>query len=169
MNAAVSIRLARPADLPAISAIYNDAVLTTTASFAEEPETRDERRAWFESHVADGYPVFVAEMDGSVVGWSSLSRYHARVCYRFTAEVSVYVAADFRGLGIGRLLLAPLLDAACARGLHTLIAGVTSDNDASLRLHASFGFVPIGQFREVGFKFGRWLNVIALQWMVEKP
>lgn len=165
----ICVRPAGAGDLPAISDIYNDAVLTTTASFAEEPETLDERRAWFESHVADGYPVFVAETAGRVVGWSSLSRFHARVCYRFTAEVSVYVAAEFRGQGIGRLLLAPLLDAARARGLHTLIAGVTADNAASLRLHASFGFVPIGQFREVGLKFGRWLNVIALQWMVEKP
>lgn len=165
----ICVRPAGVGDLPAISAIYNDAVLTTTASFAEEPESLDERRAWFDAHVAAEYPIFVAEINGEVVGWSSLSQFHARICYRFTAEVSVYVAAPFRGQGIGRCLLPPLLDAARVRGLHTLFAGVTADNAASLRLHASCGFVPIGQFREVGFKFGRWLDVIALQWMVEKP
>src|SRR5689334_5665161 len=147
-----TVRAAVEADLPAILEIYNDAVLTTTASYDYEPRTLEHRRQWFAERQRDGYAVFVAvDSDGRVVGWSALNPYHARVGYRFTAENSVYVAADQRGRGEGKLLLAPLLDAARARGLRAIIAAIDASNEVSIRLHAAFGFEQVGHFKQVGF------------------
>lgn len=167
----ILIRQAQREDCPAILGIYNEAVLTTTASYDVEPRPLEHRLAWFDDHARHDYPVFVAvdAATGAIVGWSSLSRYHDRFGFRFTAENSVYVAASHRGRGIGRLLLAPLLDAAQARGLHAIIAAVDASNEASLRLHAAFGFVQVGLFREVGHKFGRWLDVAYLQRLLPGP
>jgi L-amino acid N-acyltransferase YncA len=159
------VRPATQADLPAILEIYNEAVRNTTATYDAESQTLEERIAWFEGQRAQGYPVLVAEEEatGRIVGWSCLRPYHARSGYRFTAENSVYVAADRRGQGIGKLLLAPLIEAGRQRGLHAIIAGIDSESEASLRLHASFGFVEVGHLKEVGFKFGRWLDVIYME------
>lgn len=157
------IRRARREDCPGILAIYNEAVLTTTASYDVEPRTLEHRLAWFDDHQREDYAIFVAEENGEVLGWSSLSRYHDRYGYRFTCENSVYVAARHRGRGLGALLLSPLIDAARERGLHSIIAVIDASNDTSLRLHQRFGFEPVGHFREVGHKFGRWLDVAYLQ------
>ncbi|MBN8280715.1 MAG: N-acetyltransferase [Gammaproteobacteria bacterium] len=160
------IRRARREDCPGILAIYNEAVLTTTASYDVEPRTLEHRLAWFDDHQRHDYAVFVAEEGGELTGWSSLSRYHDRHGYRFTCENSVYVAARHRGRGLGARLLAPLIDAARDRGLHSIIAVIDASNDASLRLHLRFGFEKVGHFREVGHKFGRWLDVAYLQRLV---
>jgi phosphinothricin acetyltransferase len=158
-----TIRRARREDCDAILAIYNDAVLNTTASYDLEPRTLEDRLEWFDGHERDQYPIFVAEEGGVILGWSSLSRFHARHGYRYTVENSVYVAASSRGRGIGALLLAPLIDVARERGWHAIIAGIDAGNAVSLRLHARFGFEKVGHFREVGHKFGRWLDVVYLQ------
>src|SRR5688572_21862326 len=158
------VRPATTADLPAILEIYNDAVLTTTATYDYEPRTLEHRVAWFEDHVKQELPVFVAEDDrGRIVGWSSLSSYHARAGYRFTSENSVYVAAHQRGKGIGKLLLEPLIDAARKQGLHAIIAAIDADNETSIRLHARFGFEKVGHFKKVGYKFDRWLDVVYME------
>lgn len=157
------IRRARRQDCTAILAIYNEAVLNTTASYDLEPRSLQHRLNWFDDHEASGYPVFVAEEEGAVVGWSSLSRYHDRYGYRFTAENSIYVAAGHRGRGLGALLLEPLIDAARQRGLHTILAVIDASNEASIRLHARFGFAECGRLREVGHKFDRWLDVVLMQ------
>src|SRR6185436_19804761 len=103
--------------------IYNDAVLTTTASYDYEPRTLEHRQNWFEDHRQSGLPIFVAVSEhGRIVGWSALNRYHDRKGYRFTSENSVYIAADHRGQGIGKLLLAPLIESARKRALHAIIA-----------------------------------------------
>ena len=160
----MTVRPATEADLPGILDIYNDAVLTTTASYDYEPSTLEHRRTWFQERQRDNYPVFVAvEKDGRVLGWSALNPYHARIGYRFTSENSVYVAANCRGKGIGRALLGPLLEAGKARGLHAILAVIDADNEASIRLHAQFGFEKVGLFKQVGFKFGRWLDVIYME------
>lgn len=160
----VLVRPATANDLPAILAIYNDAVLTTTATYDLEPRTLEHRATWFEDHQRANLPVFVAgTADGEVIGWSALNRYHERFGYRFTVENSIYVAAAHRGRGVGRRLLAPLVEAAQERGLHVILAGIDAQNVASLRLHAAFGFEQVAHFREVGHKFGRWLDVIYLQ------
>jgi phosphinothricin acetyltransferase len=160
---AIKVRRARRQDCPAILDIYNDAVLHTTASYDFEPRSLEHRQAWFDDHERSDYAVFVAEAEDGVVGWSSLSRYHDRFGYRFTCENSVYVAASHRGRGIGALLLAPLIDTARQRGLHTILAAIDGANEASLRLHRRFGFVEVGRFREIGHKFDRWLDVVYLQ------
>ncbi len=160
----MKVRPATHDDLPGILEIYNEAVLNTTASYDYEPRTLEHRIAWFEDHVKNNYPVLVAANDqGRVVGWSALNRYHDRKGYQFTTENSVYVAADQRGRGLGKLLMKPLIEAARQRGLHAILAGIDAENEASIRLHASFGFVKVAHFRQVGFKFGRWLDVIYME------
>jgi phosphinothricin acetyltransferase len=162
----MTIRPATHADLQGILDIYNDAVLHTTASYDYEPRTLEQRREWFEERQRENYPVFVAADEageGRVIGWSALNPFHARVGYRFTAENSVYVAANQRGKGVGRALLGPLLEAGKARGLHAVIAAIDADNEASIRLHAEFGFEKVGHFKQIGFKFGRWLDVVYME------
>ena len=160
----MTIRPATPTDLPGILEIYNDAVLHTTATYDYEIRTLEHRIAWFEDHQRNNYAVFVAEDDaGRIVGWSALNRYHDRMGYRFTSENSVYFAADQRGKGIGKLLLAPLIDAARQRGIQAVIAAIDAENEASIRLHARFGFGRVGHFKEVGFKFGRWVDSVLMQ------
>ncbi len=107
-------------------------------------------------------PIFVAADDDGVVGWSSLSSFRPRFGYRFTVENSLYVMADRRGQGIGRMLMPPLISAARERGKHAMIAVIDATNAASLHLHASFGFQQVAYFTQVGYKFGRWLDLILV-------
>jgi L-amino acid N-acyltransferase len=163
----MQIHPADPANLEAIHEIYNDAVLNTTASYDYEPRTMEYRIAWFETHAEQRLPIFVAKSDdGQVVGWSSLSRYHDRRGYQFTVENSVYVAAAHRGRGIGKLLMPPLINSAQALGLRAIIAAIDAENQSSIRLHARFGFERVGHFKQVGFKFGRWLDVVYMERML---
>lgn len=160
----VFVRRAALPDLPAILDIYNEAVLNTTASYDYEPRTLEHRIAWFEDHQRHDLAVFVAvDQAGRVIGWSALNRFHDRIGYQFTSENSIYVAADRRGQGVGKLLLPPLIEAARQRSLHALLAVIDASNEASIRLHAQFGFQTVGHFKEVGFKFGRWLDVIYME------
>lgn len=159
----MNVRPATNSDLPGVLEIYNEAVLNTTATYDYEPRTLEHRAQWFEERTRDNYPVFVA-LDGCrVVGWSALNPFHARFGYRFTAENSVYVAADQRGRGVGKALLAPLVEGAKIRGLHAIIAAIDADNEASIRLHARFDFEKVGHFKQTGFKFGRWLDVVYME------
>ena len=167
MPGQMKVRPATRDDLPGILEIYNEAVLNTTATYDYEPRTLEHRAAWFEDHVKNNLPVFVAaQEDGRVVGWSALNRYHDRKGYQFTTENSVYVAADQRGRGIGKALMPPLITAAHERGLRAILAAIDGENEASIRLHAAFGFEKVGYFRQVGFKFDRWLDVIYMELLV---
>ena len=169
-STSVTVRRAFRGDCPGILAIYNDAVLTTTASYDYAPRTLAQREEWFDAHERDQMAVLVAESSsGEIVGWSALSKFHDRVGYRFTSENSVYVAAPWRGKGVGRRLLATLLDAARARGLHAIIACIDAENGASIRLHTRLGFERVGLFKRVGFKFDRWLDVAYLELLIEPP
>lgn len=159
----MKIRPATRGDVPAILEIYNDAVATTTASYDYDPRPLEHRLQWFDDHERIGLPIFVAEENGKIVGWSSLSRYHDRAGFQFTSENSIYIAAPARGRGIGKLLLAPLIDSAREIGLRAIIAAIDAENAASVRLHAGFGFVEVGRFPQVGFKFGRWLDVVYME------
>lgn len=160
----MKIRPATYDDLAGILEIYNDAVLNTTATYDYEPRSLEHRRAWFEDHTKNNYPVFVAANDaGRIVGWSSLSRFHDRMGYRFTTENSVYVAADQRGRGFGKLLMEPLINGARERKLRAILAVIDATNEASIKLHAGFGFERVGLFKQVGFKFGRWLDVAYME------
>lgn len=163
----IHVRPAVRADCGAILEIYNEAVLNTTASYDYEPRTIEHRRSWFDDHQQSGLPVFVATDERKqVVGWSALNRYHDRKGYRFTTENSVYIAASHRGQGIGKQLLAPLIDSARKLGLHAIIAAIDGENEASIRLHARFGFEVVGRFKEVGYKFNRWLDVVYMELVI---
>src|SRR6266516_5456082 len=144
MPGPMKVRPATRDDLPGILEIYNEAVVNTTASYDYDPRSLEHRIAWFEDHVKNNLPVFVAvNDDGRIVGWSALNRYHDRKGYQFTTENSVYVAADHRGRGIGKLLMAPLIEAARQGGRHAILAGIDAENEASIRLHAAFGFAKV--------------------------
>jgi phosphinothricin acetyltransferase len=162
-NTAIVVRRALRSDVPGILEIYNDAVIHTTASYDYEPRTLEHRLAWFDDHLANDYAIFVAECAQRIIGWSALNRYHDRMGYRFTAENSIYVAADARGQGTGKLLMPPLIDAARNRSLHAILAAIDGTNEASIRLHRAFGFETVGLFKQVGHKFGRWLDVVYME------
>ncbi|MBI2886529.1 MAG: N-acetyltransferase [Chloroflexi bacterium] len=158
------VRPATEGDLTAINDIYNFYVRTATATFDLEEVTLAERRDWY-AHHGERYPVLVAEAAGEFVGWCSLSPFRARPGYRYTVEDSVYIRDDWRGRGVGRLLLQGLLAKAERLGYHSVMALIgDSDNQASIALHASLGFQQVGIEREVGYKFGRWLDVVVMQW-----
>lgn len=163
---ALQLRLAAPADVAAITEIYNEAIRTTTATFDTEPKSEEERQRWLESHDSR-HPVLVAEVNGVVAGWASISSWSDRPAYNDTAETSMYVKSEHRGQGIGRKLKQAVIEEARRQGFHTLIAGVAEGSDASLHLNESFGFEHVGTFREVGFKFGKLLDVQYLQLMLD--
>ncbi len=164
----VLIRDGREADLAAILAIYNDAVLTTTAVYDYTPRSVEQQAAWFKAKQEQGLPVLVAEIGGTVAGFASYGPFRPWPAYLHSVENSLYVAADWRGRGIGSRLLPALIRCAADRGLHTMIAGIDAANAASLRLHAKFAFQPVAQFREVGWKFERWLDLTFLQLILGK-
>ena len=173
----MSIREATGVDLAAIDDIYNHYVETSTSTFQEDPTTPEERRAWFAAHGPD-HPVLVYEdaelvkasgaprvsrvAGGAIAGWASLSRYYPREAYGRTVELSVYVRHGVHRRGVGRALVVALLERARASGHHVVLAQVAADQDPSLALHRSLGFREVGRLHEVGFKFGRWLDVLML-------
>lgn len=165
----IYIRTAQPTDLPAILAIYNYAVLNTTASYDYEPQTLEQRTRWFEHHQIEGLPIFVAvDEENKVTGWGSLSKFRDRIGYQHTVEHSVYVDVEHWRQGIGRALLATLIKSAQECNKHVLIGGIDASNEASVRLHESLGFEPVAHFRQVGYKFDRWLDLIFVQRMLTK-
>jgi L-amino acid N-acyltransferase len=163
-----SIRLATAADLPSINDIYNYYVLRSTCTYQLEPETFAARQAWFAAHLPDKYPVTVAEVDGKVVGWGSLSKFRDRAAYDGTVEASVYIRHDCHRRGIGRSLLEDLIQRAREIGFHTMIGGASADQTASLALQESLGFQRVADFKEVGYKFGQWLDVVFYQLMLKQ-
>jgi L-amino acid N-acyltransferase len=161
-----SLRLATSADLSAISAIYNYYVLHSTCTYDLEPETLAERQRWFESHSPQKYPVIVAEFEGQIAGWGSLSKFRDRPGYDPTVEASVYVAEAFHRRGIGRALLEDLIARARTAGFHTILGGASADQLASIALQQSLGFEQVALFKEVGDKFGQRLDVVFMQLML---
>ena len=162
------VRLAQANDAEAIRAIYNLEVLESTVTFDLVPRTHDDQRAWLAAH-SGAHPAIVAVDDGTgggggeIVGFGSLSPYKDRPAYSTTVEDSVYVHRDRRGTGVGRLLLDELVGLATTHGFHAVIARIVGDHDASIALHERCGFTPVGIEKEVGRKFGRWLDVVELQ------
>jgi len=167
-RASVRIRSASESDVPAIAAIYNEAIRTTTGTFDTEPRSVADQTEWFRSHDRR-HPILVAEWSGQIVGWGSVSAWSDRGAYDATGEVSVYVQESARGHGVGRRLLGALVESAAALGFHTLLARVAEGNEVSLHLHDSAGFATVGVMREVGTKFGRRLDVHLLQRMFGEP
>lgn len=165
------VRAATEDDLPAVLAIYNEVIANSTALYTLEPSTLDERRAWFSSRTAMGFPVLVAvDASGDVLGFSSFGEWRgAWPGYRYTVEHSVHVRHDRRGTGIGRALVEALFPCGLALGKHVMIGGIDAANDASIRFHERLGFERVGQFREVGHKFGGWLDLVFVQRFLDPP
>lgn len=164
----ITIRPARSEDVPAITEIYNEAIRNTTATFDMVEKTVEDRRIWLAQH-GERYPVIVAEVDGKVSGWGSLSPYGERPGWRFTVENAVYVSPKSRGLGLGKMLLEELVRLAEDLGYHAIIAQVVGGNEASLKLHEKCGFEIVGVLKNVGNKFDRRLDVIVMekQWRLK--
>jgi len=159
-------RLVERRDADALRAIYNVEVLESTVTFDLVPRMRAEQVAWIDEH-SGGHPAIVAvDDDGEVGGFASLSPYRPRPAYATTVEDSVYVDADYQGRGIGKLLLGELVRLGTAHGFHAMIWRVVDKNEPSIKLHESCGFRLIGIEREVGRKFGRWLDVAVMQRML---
>ena len=157
--------LIRPAtlqDQPGILEIYNESVLHSTATFDTDPRTPEKQLEWFNRHKAN-HPVLVAEYDGKIAGWASLSPWSDRCAYDSTVEVSVYLAPEQRGKGLGFQLLQQVTEAGRKVGNHTVISRISSDNLASIRIHEKAGYSTVGTMKEVGFKFGRFLDVVMMQ------
>ena len=158
------IRDATADDLPAIRDIYNDAVANTTAIWNETIVDLDNRAKWFADRQKSGYPVLVAiSEDGTVAGYASFGDWRAFDGYRHTVEHSVYVDKNQRGGGIGKSLMLALIERAKTLGKHVMVAGIEAGNTGSIRLHEKLGFEITGQMKEVGTKFGRWLDLTFMQ------
>jgi L-amino acid N-acyltransferase YncA len=157
------VRDARPTDARDICDVYNDAVLNTTAVFDDAPRTLEAQSSWLAAKAAQALPVLVADEGGRVVGYCSFGPFRPWPAYLHTVENAIYVAPDRRGAGIGTLMLEPLLRRARQRNVHAVVAGITADNQASLRLHTRFGYTQVAHFREVGRKFDRWLDLVFLE------
>jgi L-amino acid N-acyltransferase len=166
MNPSIQIRRAVPSDVEAITAIYNEAILTTTATFDTEPKTTTERLEWLKAH-DERHPILVAVVEVTIAGWASLSRWSDRPAYDDTAETSFYVRSEYRGRGIGRMLKDAIIEEARRLHFHTLIARVAEGSQESLHLNESAGFVHVGTMKQVGRKFGKLLDVHILQKMLE--
>ena len=161
----MDIRLATIADADAVRTIYNHEVEHGTATFDLVPRTLAEQQAWIREREG-ALGVVVAEHEGRVVGFASLSPYRSKPAYNTTVEDSVYVAGDARGLGAGKALLQEVIAMAEARGFHTIIAHISDPEGASVALHRACGFKVVGTQHEVGRKFGRWLDVVVMQRML---
>ena len=162
----ITVRHATENDLPQILDIYNEIIKNTTAVYYYEPHTLEMRKAWFDERKKLGFPIFVAEENDIILGMSSIGPFRVPTAYKFSVENTVHVAAHARGKGIGKLLLAPLIEAAKELKMHTIIAGIDASNEVSLHLHKSFGFEEVAHFKEVGFKFERWLDLKFLQLII---
>ena len=158
----MDLRLATLDDAEAIRAIYNLEVTTSTATFDLVPRTSDEQRGWLAER-SGARAVVVAVDSGAVCGFGSLSPWRDRPAYSTTVEDSVYVHRDHHGEGIGRALLIKLVETATAHGFHACMARIVGGHEASIALHAACGFEVVGTEREVGRKFGRWLDVVVME------
>lgn len=159
------LRNATVADAEAIRAIYNHEVENSLVTFDLVPRSFAEQQDWIREREG-ALGAIVAEVDGAVVGFASLSPYRSRPAYNTTVENSIYVSEAARGLGVGKRLLEELIKMAKARGFHTVLAHIAGGHEASIALHHSVGFVVVGVQKEVGRKFGKWLDVTVMQHML---
>jgi phosphinothricin acetyltransferase len=164
----VNIRDATEPDFAGIDAIYNDAVVNTVATADWEPWPGGKRLAWWREHTAGHLtPVLVAEIEGIVAGFAALSLYSQKRGFQFTRQNTVYVDPSFHRGGVGRALMGELIGRARAGGLHAVLASIEASNEASIAMHRQLGFVHIGREREVVFKFGRWLDSVWMELLLD--
>jgi phosphinothricin acetyltransferase len=160
------IRPANSNDLQQILDIYNHAIVHTTAVYDYMPHTLEMRQQWFAAKQEQGYPVLVAEENGDIKGFGALGPFRAWAAYKHTVENAVYVKEAEQGRGIGKLLMTALIGEAKKLGFHTMVAGIDAENLQSVRLHERLGFREVACFKEVGWKFDRWLDLKFMQLML---
>lgn len=164
------VRPAEQGDLPGILAIYNHVIETSTAVYMHEPVPIEDRAAWLAARAARGFPVLVAAGEDAVLGFASYADWRgAWPGYRHTVEHSVHVREGLRGQGVGRALMQALIPLAERQGMHVMLGAVDAANEASLRFHERLGFERVAHFREVGRKFGRWLDLVFVQRLLAAP
>jgi L-amino acid N-acyltransferase YncA len=165
----MEIREAVEADFEEITAIYNEVLTHSTAIYNDRPASVEERLAWWRARQHQGFPVLVAMETNAVMGFAAFGDFRSWPGYRFTVEGTIHIHASARGQGIGKNLLSELIRQATVLGKHTMIAGVDSENQASIRFLERAGFVPVAHLREVGYKFDRYLDLIFLQYFLTPP
>jgi L-amino acid N-acyltransferase len=155
---------------PAILAILNEAIVNSTALYDYVPRPPESMVGWFRTKEEKGFPVIGAESeDGELLGFASYGSFRAFPAYKYTVEHAIYIHKDHRGKGLGRRLLQALIDKAREQQVHVLVAGIDMDNEGSIALHESLGFVHSGIIRQAGFKFGRWLDLGFYQRVLDTP
>jgi len=150
-------------DLGEILDIYNEVIRNSTAVYSDTEFDAERGAAWFGAKHGSGFPFIVARDASGILGFGSFGEFRAWPCYRHSVEHSIHVRSDRRGQGLGSALLGELKVRATAMHKHVMIAGIDADNAASINLHEKMGFIRVGRFQEVGFKFGRWLDLVFLQ------
>ncbi len=163
------IRYATENDLEAILSIYNDAILNTTAVYTYKAKTLEDRVLWFQTKQKEGYPLWVYEHDGKIVGYATYGSFRSSPAYKYTIEHSVYVHKDFRKHGFGKALLETIIKDANAKGYATIVAGIDAANTKSIHLHEKFGFVLSGIVHKAGYKFGQWLDLAFYELLLDGP
>ena len=159
----VSVRDLRAQDLPGLLAIYNQIIADSTAVYSDTPVTLEDRTSWWRNRASQGYPVLAAEDASGIVGFATFGDFRSWPGYRYTVEHTVHVRADRRGRGVGLALMHRLIARAAELRKHVMIGGIDAANAASIRFHERLGFRHAGLLREVGFKFGRWLDLAFMQ------
>ncbi len=165
----VIIHVATKYHLAGILEIYNDAILNTTAVYDYKPHTLEMHTQWFREQQKNNFPVFVALLDDKVVGFASYGKFRMKQGYKYTVEHSVYIHPDFRNRGIGKKLLAQIIEAARQNNIHCLIGGVDASNTGSIKFHKDFNFKEAGYLHQVAYKFGKWLDLKFLELILETP
>lgn len=160
---AVNIELATSKDLPKILEIVNDAIANTTSNYNYEPQTIEDQTKWFKDKSDKNFPVYVATLNNFVIGFASYGIFREKIGYQHTVEHSVYIDANYRGEGVGKLLLQKLIDHAKFQNLHVMIGCIDASNKESIAFHEKFGFTVSGTITEVAFKFDRWLDLVIMQ------
>ena len=150
--------------------IFNDAIVNSTALFDYKPRAAQSMVGWFDTKRAGGFPVIgVEDRDGRLLAFGSYGAFRAWPAYKYTVEHSVYVQKDHRGKGLGRVVMTELIAAARLNDLHAMIGGIEATNTGSIVLHEKLGFKHVGTLPQVGFKFGRWLDLTFYQLLLESP
>ncbi len=165
----INIRPATKEDLPSILEILNHAIVNTTAVYNYHPYTVEMIEEWYAEKIANNAPVFVSTHQHIVTGYVTYGPYRTRPAYKYTKEHSIYVHPNYRRQGIAKQLMHTIIQAAKQADIHSLIGGIDEENQISIAFHKEFGFVEVGNLKQVGFKFGRWLNLVFVQLILETP
>ncbi len=164
----IIIRPAETKDVKVILDIINHEILHSTVVYDYQEHTYAQQLSWFEKKLQDNMPVIVAESEEKVVGFGTFGIFRPWDAYQFSVEHSIYTHHNSRGMGIGKLIMTELIRLATEKGYHTMIAGVDASNKGSYEFHKKFGFQEIGTFKEVGYKFDKWLDLIFMQLFLKK-